>query len=122
MNNNDYESDYNIDDDDTSILVIDESEGINPNDEIMIINNIVLESRSKDIDLQNHKENKDSIDKIKEFKEVKSLLSLEKPDKPFKSIFEVIKINKVFKRNDIDPRNILNKRTRYSNLIEKKYF
>ena len=122
MNNNDYESDYNIDDDDTSILVIDESEGINPNDEIMIINNIVLESRSKDIDLQNHKENKDSIDKTNESKEENLLLNQEKPDKPFKSIFEVIKINKVFKRNDIDPRNILNKRTRYSNLIEKKYF
>ena len=119
-NNNNNESDYNIEDDDISILVIDESEEINLNDEIMTINNVIL--KSKDIDLQNQKETKDSIDKTNESKEENLLLNQEKPDKPFKSIFEVIKINKVFKRNDIDPRNILNKRTRYSNLIEKKYF
>ena len=119
-NNNNNESDYNIEDDDISILVIDESEEINLNDEIMTINNVIL--KSKDIDLQNQKEIKDSIDKTNESKEENLLLNQEKPDKPFKSIFEVIKINKVFKRNDIDPRNILNKRTRYSNLIEKKYF
>ena len=119
-NNNNNESDYNIEDDDISILVIDESEEINFNDEIMTINNVILES--KDIDLQNQKENKDSKNKTNETIEVKLLLNQEKSDKPFKPIFEVIKFKGIFKRNDIDPKNILNKRTRYSNLKEKKYF